>query len=99
MLVPNNLSYFQAIESYIFKWVDIHTGKVIGGFDLIKITSCFINNSKENNFFIETFDGKYHRLYEIETSSIKMSCSYVHSLNYLVRLEKCKVYSKKYSLY
>ena len=96
ILVPNQLSFKKGIESYIFKWNDIKTGKYIGGFDLIKVTSCYLNSKKDKNVLIETFDGVFHRQYELVTSSKEIASYYVKSINYLSRLEKCKIYNNKY---
>ena len=94
-LCPNILSYINGVESYIFKFIDIRNLKPMGGFDLIKVNLCSINNKNPNNFFIETFDGKKHRNYEFETSSKDMASEYVKSINYLSQLEKCKIYNYK----
>ena len=95
MLVPSQLSYLNGIESYIFQWNDLKTRKVLGGFDLIKVNSCCVNYNDDKNFIIETFDGVFHRYYEIITVSNKISSFYVKSINYLSRLEKCKIYNNK----
>ena len=94
-ICPNNISYINGIESYIFKFLDIKSHKLMGGFDLIKISSCSINNKKQNNFFIETYDGKTHRNYEFETNSKENALYYIKSINYLSQLEKCKIYNNK----
>ena len=94
-LCPNNISYINGIESYIFKFFDIKSHKFVGGFDLIKISSCAVNNSSPNNFYIETYDGKTQRNYEFETNSKEMASYYVKSINYLAQLEKCKIYNNK----
>ena len=96
MLVPNQFSYQKGIESYIYQWKDIKTRQLIGGFDLIKINSCCINYQNDKNVLIETFDGVYHRQYELITISNDIASNYVKSINYLSRLEKCKIYNKKY---
>ena len=98
MLVPNQFCYLRGIESYIFQWSDIKKRKVVGGFDLIKIESCCVNYQKNKNFFIETFNGKFHRQYELITPSNSIASYYVKSFNYLSRLEKCKIYNKKKNL-
>ena len=67
----------------------------MGGFDLIKISSCSVNNIKQNNFFIETYDGKTHRKYEFETNNKENALYYIKSINYLSQLEKCKIYNNK----
>lgn len=94
-LCPSELSYSEGIESYIFKWNEIKTNKIIGGFDLVKICSCLLDNSKQNSFFIETFDGITRRNYkfETETNTKELANKYVHYLNYFSQLEKCKVYN------
>ena len=94
-LVPNNLSYIKGLESYIYQWSDIKTKKIQGGFDLIKINSCCVNNKKNNNILIETFDGEIYREYELIAKSNNEAYEFVKSINYLSRLEKCKVYNKK----
>jgi len=94
-LCPNNISYIKGIESYIFKFVDIRSYKLIGGFDLIKVNYCSVNNNNQNNFYIETFDGKTHRNYEFQTNSKEIASQYVKYLNYLCQLEKCKIYNYK----
>ena len=94
-LCPNNICYINGIESYIFKFFDIKSLKFVGGFDLIKISSCAVNNNKPNNFFIETYDGKTQRNYEFETNSKDTASYYVKSINYLAQLEKCKIYNNK----
>ena len=96
MLVPNQLSYLKGIESYIFQWIDIKSRKLLGGFDLIKVNSCCINYQNDRKVLIETFDGIFHRQYELITVSNKIASYYVKSINYLSRLEKCKIYNKKY---
>ena len=96
MLVPNQLSYLKGLESYIFQWIDIKSRKLLGGFDLIKVNSCFINYQNDKKVLIETFDGVFHRQYELITVSNKIASYYVKSINYLSRLEKCKIYNKKY---
>ena len=95
-LVPNQLSYKKGIESYIFQWNDIKKRKIIGGFDLIKVNSCSIKYPNDKIILIETFDGVYHRQYELITSSNNIASYYVKSINYLSRLEKCKIYNNKY---
>ena len=97
MLMPNSLSYIKGIESYIFQWNDISTSKVVGGFDLLKVNSCYINYQNNKNIFIETFDGINHRIYELLTKSSDIASLYVKSINYLSRLEKSKIYNKKFS--
>ena len=97
MLRPNLLSYIKGFESYIFQWADIKTKKTVGGFDLIKINSCCINYKENKNILIETFDGEYHREYELITESKNSAENFVKSINYLSRLEKCKIYNKNIS--
>ena len=97
MLRPNLLSYIKGLESYIFQWADIKTKKTVGGFDLIKINSCCINYKENKNILIETFDGEYHREYELITESKNTAENFVKSINYLSRLEKCKTYNKNIS--
>jgi hypothetical protein len=94
-LCPNNISFIKGIESYIFKFVDIRSYTLIGGFDLIKINFCSVNNNNQNNFFIETYDGKTQRNYEFETDSKDIAIQYVKYLIYLCQLEKCKIYNYK----
>jgi hypothetical protein len=94
-LCPSNISYIKGIESYIFKFVDIRSYKLIGGFDLIKVNLCSINNNNQNNFYIETYDKKTHRNYEFETGSKDIASQYVKYLNYLCQLEECKIYNNK----
>ena len=94
-LCPSNISYIKGIESYIFKFVDIRSYKLIGGFDLIKVNLCSINNNNQNNFYIETYDKKTHRNYEFETGSKDIASQYVKYINYLCQLEKCKIYNNK----
>ena len=96
MLKPNRLSYLKGLESYIFQWSDIKTKKEIGGFDLLKVNSCCINYKQNENVLIETFDGTIHREYELITKSKDDASNIVKSINYLSRLEKCKIYNKKY---
>ena len=93
-ICPNNISYVNGIESYIFKILDKNTYKVLGGFDLVKISICSINNKKPENFFIETYDGKINRNYQFETD-LKDANYFVKSINYLSQLEKCKIYNNK----
>ena len=69
----------------------------MGGFDLIKINSCCINYKENKNILIETFDGEYHREYELITESKNTAENFVKSINYLSRLEKCKTYNKNIS--
>ena len=95
VLCPNNISYLNGIESYIFKFFDLKSHKFVGGFDLIKVNFCSINNRNEKNFFIETFDGNLHRNYEFETNSKENTINYTKAINYLSQLEKCKIYNKK----
>ena len=95
VLCPNNISYLNGIESYIFKFFDLKSYKFVGGFDLIKVSFCSINNRNEKNFFIETFDGNLHRNYEFETNSKENTINYTKAINYLSQLEKCKIYNKK----
>jgi hypothetical protein len=94
-LSPNNLSYINAIETYIFKFVDMKNRKPIGGFDLIKVDLCSLNNNNPNFFYVRTNDGKIQRNYEFEASSQENAIRYVQSINYLVQLEKCKIYNNK----
>jgi len=96
LLRPNNLSFLKGIESYVFQWLDIENKSYIGGFDLIKINSCYIKNDNPNKFIIETFDSENKRLYEFDTNSFEISSYYVKSLNYLNQLEKCKIYNNNY---
>ena len=95
LLCPSKTCYKDAIESYIFQFANINKRKFIGGFDLIKVISCSQIKSKPNNFQIQTYNGKYHRNYEIETKSPNISERYVRALNYLVELVKCKIYNNK----
>ena len=94
-LCPNNICYINGIESYIFKLVDVKSYKLMGGFDLIKVNYCSVNNNNQKNFYIETYDGKTHRNYEFGTSSKDIASQYVKSINYLAQLEKCKIYNYK----
>ena len=96
ILKPNQFSYLKGLESYIFQWIDIKTKKEQGGFDLIKVNSCCLNYKENKNVLIETFDGEIHREYEFITNSNKDATIFVKSINYLSRLEKCKIYNKKY---
>ena len=96
LLRPNNLSFLKGIESYVFQWLDIENKSYIGGFDLIKINSCYVKNDNPNKFIIETFDSENKRLYEFDTNSFEISSYYVKSLNYLNQLEKCKIYNNNY---
>jgi hypothetical protein len=94
-LCPNNICYINGIESYIFKLVDVKSYKLMGGFDLIKVNYCSVNNNNQKNFYIETYDGKTHRNYEFETGSKEIANQYVKSINYIAQLEKCKIYNYK----
>ena len=94
-LCPNNISYINGIESYIFKFVDIRSYKLVGGFDLIKVNLCSVNNNNLKNFYIETYDGKTYRNYEFETSSKDIAIQYAKYISYLCQLEKCKIYNYK----
>ena len=96
MLMPSSLSYIKGIESYLFQWNDINSSKAVGGFDLLKVNSCYINYKNNKNVFIETFDGINHRQYELLTKSSDIASLYVKSINYLSRLEKSKVYKRKF---
>lgn len=96
MLVPSSMSYIKGIESYIFQWNDVNSSKVVGGFDLLKVNSCYVNYQNNQNIFVETFDGINHRQYELFTKSSDIASSYVKSINYLSRLEKSKIYNNKF---
>ena len=73
--------------------MDIHNKKFVGGFDLIKVNSCIINNINPNNFLLETFDGNKIGKYELNAESLE-KCSYnVKCINYLSQLEKCKLFN------
>ena len=98
MLKPNQFSYLKGLESYIYEFIDIKTKKEQGGFDLLKVNSCCINYKKNKNVLIETFDGEIHREYELITKSSNDASIIVKSINYLSRLEKCKIYNKNISL-
>ena len=93
ILRPNKLTFLNGIESYIFQWMDLKSQSYIGGFDLIKINSCYIKNNNSNIFIIETIDSNVKKLYEIDTDSFSITSYYVKSLNYLSQLEKCKIYN------
>ena len=93
ILCPNKLSYLNGIESYIFKWMDLSSQKYIGGFDLIKVNFCSINNNEPNRFLIETFDGITIRNYDIDSGSMEICSNYVKFINYLSQLEKCKLFN------
>ena len=94
MLKPNQFSYLKGLESYIYQFIDLKTRKEQGGFDLIKVNSCCINYKESKNVLIETFDGEIHREYELITKSSIEASIIVKSINYLSRLEKCKIYNK-----
>ena len=94
MLKPNQFSYLRGLESYIYQFIDLKTRKEQGGFDLIKVNSCCINYKESKNVLIETFDGEIHREYELITKSSIEASIIVKSINYLSRLEKCKIYNK-----
>ena len=96
MLIPSSMSYIKGIESYLFQWNDVNTYKAVGGFDLLKVNSCYINYQNNKNVFIETFDGINHRQYELLTKSSDIASLYVKSINYLSRLEKSKIYNKQF---
>ena len=96
MLRPNQFSFLKGLESYIFQFIDIKTKKIVGAFDLIKVNSCCVNYKEQKNVLIETFDGEIHREYELITKSNRDASIFVKSINYLSRLEKCKIYNKKY---
>ena len=96
MLRPNQFSYLKGLESYIFQFIDIKTKNIEGAFDLIKVNSCCVNYKDQKNVLIETFDGEIHRKYELITNSNNDASIFVKSINYLSRLEKCKIYNKKY---
>ena len=93
ILRPNKLTFLNGIESYIFQWMDLNSQTYVGGFDLIKINSCYIKNNNSNIFIIETIDSNVKKLYEIDTDSFSITSYYVKSLNYLSQLEKCKIYN------
>lgn len=95
VLSPNEISYKEGIESYIFKFADINNKQSVGGFDLIKVKICSKIQNKPNNFYIETFDGKIGRSYEIEAKSSNIADNYVKYINYLSQLVKCKIYDFK----
>ena len=95
-LVPNQITFLQGLESYIFQWSDIKTRKIQGGFDLLKVNTCCVNNKDNKNVLIETFDGEIYRQYELITKSNNEAFDIVKSINYLSRLEKCKIYNKKH---
>ncbi len=95
ILCPNKLSYLNGIESYIFKWMDLKTENYVGGFDLIKVNNCSINNNSPNRFLIETFDGNNIRNYDIDCNSLNLCYCYVKYINYLSQLEKCKLFNNK----
>ena len=95
ILSPSDICYRDGIESYIFKFADIETKQFVGGFDLIKVKICSKIRNKPNNFYIETFNGKIKRNYEIETKSPQIADNYVKYINYLSQLIKCKVYDLK----
>ena len=94
VLKPNQFSYLKGLESYIYQFIDLKTRKEQGGFDLIKVNSCCINYKESKNVLIETFDGEIHREYELITKSSIEASIIVKSINYLSRLEKCKIYNK-----
>ena len=96
MLRPNQFSFLKGLESYIFQFIDIKTKNIVGAFDLIKVNSCCVNYKDQKNVLIETFDGEIHRKYELITNSNNDASIFVKSINYLSRLEKCKIYNKKY---
>ena len=95
VLSPNEISYKEGIESYIFKFADINSQQFVGGFDLIKVKICSKIQNKPNNFYIETFNGKIKRNYEIEANSSYIADNYVKYINYLSQLVKCKIYDFK----
>ena len=95
ILSPNEISYKEGIESYIFKFADINSQQFVGGFDLIKVKICSKIQNKPNNFYIETFNGKIKRNYEIEANSSYIADNYVKYINYLSQLVKCKIYDFK----
>ena len=95
VLSPSDICFRDGIESYIFKFADIDTKQFVGGFDLIKVKICSKIRNKPNNFYIETFNGKIRRNYEIETKSSLITDNYVKYINYLSQLIKCKVYDLK----
>ena len=95
VVCPNNICVKDAIESYIFKFLDINKKQYVGGFDLIKIRICSKIQNKPNNFYIETFDGKTSRNYEFQTKSSNIADNYVKAINYLTQLVKCKIYNFK----
>jgi hypothetical protein len=95
VLSPSDICYKEGIESYIFKFSDINNKQFVGGFDLIKVRICSKIQNKPNNFYIETFNGKIKRNYEIEAKSSYIADNYVKYINYLSQLIKCKVYDIK----
>lgn len=95
VLYPSNISYKNAIESYIFKFTDIKTKQIIGGFDLVKVKICLKIPNKPNNFNIETYDGKTYKNYEFVTKSPNIANNYVKAINYIAQLVKCKLYNFK----
>jgi hypothetical protein len=97
LLSPSILCYLRGIESYVFKWSDINTLCFLGGFDLIKMTSCLIDNEDPTHFIIETFDGEKTRTYKIDANNLEQCSQYVKNLSYLSQLIKCKVFSLKHN--
>lgn len=97
LLSPSILCYLRGIESYVFKWSDINTLCFLGGFDLIKMTSCLIDNEDPTHFIIETFDGEKTRTYKIDANNLEQCSQYVKNLSYLSQLIKCKVFSLKHT--
>ena len=95
VLSPSDICYKEGIESYIFKFADINNKQFVGGFDLIKVRICSKIQNKPNNFYIETFNGRIRREYEIEAKSSYIADNYVKYINYLSQLIKCKVYDIK----
>lgn len=90
ILRPNKLTFLNGIESYIFQWMDLNSQTYVGGFDLIKINSCYIKNNNNNIFIIVTLDSNIKKIYEIDTDSFTTTSYYVKSLNYLSQLENVK---------
>ena len=76
--------------------MDLNSQTYVGGFDLIKINSCYIKNNNNNIFIIVTLDSNIKKIYEIDTDSFTTTSYYVKSLNYLSQLVKCKIYNNNY---
>ena len=105
---PTNISCLYGIETYIFKWNECQSFKLVGYFDLINVENCYLDNENKKIFYIDlntnkNFNKKFldneslieNNHYCIEADNEETGVNYVQAINFISQLVKFRIYLNK----